>query len=162
MPARPGSGRRPKPTAIKISEGRRVLNVDEPQFEIGAPPCPSGLSADARSVWEELSSLLGAKRVVTKADGAALELLCVALARWRKLERFIAKRGRTYSSETVAGGKVIRPRPEVTMAAEAWREAQKMVIEFGLTPASRTKVKTVPERIGNKVKDWIENSSKKA
>lgn len=35
---------------------------------------------------------------------------------------------------------IIRPRPEVKMASDAWRRVQRMLVEFGLTPSSRSKV----------------------
>jgi P27 family predicted phage terminase small subunit len=35
---------------------------------------------------------------------------------------------------------IIRPRPEVKMASDAWRRMQRMLTEFGLTPSSRSKL----------------------
>lgn len=156
-----GAGRPPKPSEVKRAEGnrgRRPLNVLEPEFEARTPIMPSGLPAAAQEAWNDLAALLGPKRVLTVADGVALELLCVAYARWRKLERFVEKNGRTYKAKTKDGGTMIRPRPEVAMAAEAWREVQRMCTEFGLTPSSRSRVKAAPEKQGNKVKAFLNGS----
>jgi P27 family predicted phage terminase small subunit len=78
-------------------------------------------------------------KLVSYGDSAALMLLCDVLAEYVSLRVIIEKKGRVYENLT-DGGKVYRARPEVAMASDAWRRAQRMLVEFGLTPASRSKV----------------------
>lgn len=49
---------------------------------------------------------------------------------------------------------IIRPRPEVKMASDAWRRVQRMLTEFGLTPSSRSKVKGEPEGEADPFEEW--------
>lgn len=48
--------------------------------------------------------------------------------------------GRTYATTATSGDKLIRARPAVAMRNESMRHAQSLLAEFGLTPASRSKV----------------------
>lgn len=154
MPA----GRPPKPTEQKKAEGnrgRRPLNLLEPDFQPGAPEMPPGMTKPAQALWSHYTGLLVPKRVLTVADGRALRLLCVSEARLEKLDRMLDRKGLTYESRTESGGKMIRPRPEVAMAEQLWRQVQRQQVEFGLTPSSRTKVKAAPEAKKSKLRDLI-------
>lgn len=78
-------------------------------------------------------------QVMTGADPVALGLLCDALADYMAARDVVRKKGTTYETEGDAGT-MLRQRPEVYIAADAWRRAKLMLTEFGLTPASRAKV----------------------
>jgi len=78
-------------------------------------------------------------KLISYGDSAALMLLTDVLAEYVSLRVIIEKKGRVYELLT-PGGKVFRARPEVALASDAWRRAQRMLVEFGLTPASRSKV----------------------
>jgi P27 family predicted phage terminase small subunit len=80
--------------------------------------------------------------VLTQADGFALERLAELYADIVDLGQAIADGGRTYESKTEAGGTIVRPRPEVAMLSDADRRFRAYLIEFGLTPAARSKVKS--------------------
>lgn len=85
-------------------------------------------------------------RILTMADGPALALLCDAYAEYLEArEKTSGRKGKTYETTTAQGGTMIRPRPEVAMASDAWRRVQRMLSEFGLTPSSRAKVVVRPK-----------------
>ena len=140
-------GRKPKPTELKIvggNAGRRPLpeNEPEPQAVVGQPPIPNWLEDNERAavLWPEFVRELQAMRVLTTADLHALALLCSAYAAYQAHTATIADEGTTYTSVTEKG-EITRPHPEVAMASDAYRRAQGMLVEFGMTPSSRTRVK---------------------
>jgi P27 family predicted phage terminase small subunit len=93
----------------------------------------------AKEYWQEIGGILLQMKLISYADTAAMTLLCDVLAQWVSVRVTIAKRGRVYELLS-DGGKVYRARPEVAMEADLWRRASRMLVEFGLTPASRSKV----------------------
>ncbi len=139
-------GRRPRPTALKILEGnpgKRKLGRGEPVLPAAVPPCPKHIRGFARAAWQRIGAQLARMHVATHVDQDALELLVSAYADYRTAAAVIARRGRTYTI-TTASGRVVRPRPEVAIAQDAWRRVRLMLLEFGLTPAARTRVEIEP------------------
>lgn len=149
----------PKPTVQKKLEGTfrpdRVAE-DEPTPEVGIPKPPKLLTGRAREAWDRIGPELEKMGVLTTADGLALELLCDAYAEWDAARNAVRRYGTTYSTKTKSG-KMVRPHPSVRIAAEAWRRVHRMLLEFGLTPASRTRVGRVPVEDDEKPADpWEE------
>jgi P27 family predicted phage terminase small subunit len=99
----------------------------------------------ARKKWDEIGVQLLKLRVITAADATALELLCGAYAEYFKASAVVQRRGATYKTRTDSGI-IERRRPEVAIAADAWKRVRSMLLEFGISPASRTKVHTVPDQ----------------
>lgn len=78
--------------------------------------------------------------VLTVIDGMALELLVGAYVEWRRHRDVIDEEGDSYKTTSSDGSVMIRPHPQVAMMADAWKRICKMQAEFGMTPASRSKV----------------------
>ncbi len=140
MPA----GRPPKPTALKQLQGTARpdrLNPDEPAPVVlqDAQP-PAWLKGRARKAWRELAPVLTEMGVLTVADRAALALLCDTYGDYLALRETVEREGRTYTLTTKTGDIMPMPRPEVSIAADAWKRASAMLQQFRLTPASRSKV----------------------
>ena len=138
MPA----GRPRKPTELKklggtLQPSRTNPLEPVPAVALGLPPV--WLSATAKEYWSEIGGLLLQMKLVSYGDSAALMLLTDVLAEWCAVRKIIQNKGRTYKSATEFGF-VLKLRPEVTMEPELWRRAKLMLVEFGLTPASRSKV----------------------
>lgn len=145
-------GRKPKPSHLKAvagNPGKRPLNKNEPQPEKGVPVCPSWLSPKAKIVFREIGGMLDELGVMTRADRRALELLCDAYATYREASEFVRKHGFTYESKTItgvdeAGNQIVstinRRYPEVDIASDAWKRIKSMLIEFGMTPSSRSRI----------------------
>jgi P27 family predicted phage terminase small subunit len=115
-------------------------NHAEPQPTVLLPLPPEWLSEKAKQYWGEVGGVLLSMKLCTVADGPALELLTEALAEWAEARRAVHLAGLTYETTTMTGDVMRRPNPEVAIASDAWRRALKMLTEFGLTPASRSKV----------------------
>jgi P27 family predicted phage terminase small subunit len=136
-------GRTPKPTQLKVvtgNPGKRPLNELEPKPEIKRPKVPAFLSPKAKTAWNGLCDVLEDMSLITLADAKSLELLCDAYAQWRDLRKIIDECGHTYQTTTQTGDVMYKARPEVAMAADAWKRVASMLSQFGLTPAGRSKV----------------------
>jgi len=108
--------------------------------EAGRPTKPSGLGRQGSTLWTELVNILSDRQTLTKADRRALELTCRAYEEYRQTEAVLRKKGTSYETQSTGGALMIRPRPEATQCDSAWKRVMKGLIEFGLTPASRSRV----------------------
>ena len=136
----------PKPTALRVLNGNaanRPLNEDEPQPAAEIPSCPRWLVPEAKKVWARVAPVLARMRVLTIADGDALAAYCQAFARWRRAEEFIAKHGDAYPIRDEQGRvKCMAQFPQVSIAKNLLQLVRVYQQEFGMTPSSRTQVKT--------------------
>jgi P27 family predicted phage terminase small subunit len=132
-------GRKPKPTAIKLLDGNpghRPINKSEPQFS-GTPTCPKHLDKVARAEWRRVESELAASGLLTTVDRAALAAYCSAWSRWVNAEESIQKFGAVIKSPK--SGFPIQ-NPYVGIANTAMDQMRKFLVEFGMTPSSRSRV----------------------
>lgn len=101
---------------------------------------PEWLSERARKYWGDIGGQLLNMKVVTADNGPALELLTETLATWAEARQAVHRLGLVYETETQTGDTMRRPNPEVAIASDAMKASLRMLTEFGLTPASRSKV----------------------
>lgn len=140
-------GRRPIPTSLHVLHGlpgKRPLNADEPQPERGIPDPPAHLSEGARAAWPILAQKLDDMAVLTLADSFALEQLSenhAEILEWRKL---VKDAGHTYEVTNDEGETRILINPACRMLSDAEKRFRSMLVEFGLTPSSRSKVNAKP------------------
>lgn len=80
--------------------------------------------------------------VLTEADAVGLEQLCECYVEVQELRADVAENGRFQTVETKAGGAMERLRPAYTALMDADRRLKGWLIEFGKTPAARSKVKS--------------------
>jgi len=136
-------GRPNKPTILKKLGGTAQpcrTNELEPVPDVALPLAPEWLSDEAKAYWQQIGAVLLSMKVVTVADGPAMMLLCDTLAEWAEAREFVRLNGMTYETETKMGDSMHRAYPQVAMASDAWRRSMSMLVQFGLTPASRSKV----------------------
>ena len=132
-------GRKPKPTALKILDGDRAdrINRAEPQLPEADLDFPDHFCVDAdgcdfaREHWAELAPMLSAAGLLTEGDRPALALLCEAYA-------------------------LFRLDPLDMKARDLYR---RMLIEFGLTPSARSRVKAAGEAPKNPLADFQMNDT---
>lgn len=132
-------GRKPIPTATKKlrgNPGKRPLNKAEPQFARVLPRCPSHLSVEARREWRRVSAELYAQGLLTRVDRAALAGYCQAYGRWVRAEEALAQSSLVV--KTVAGN--IIPNPYLAIANRAMDDMRRFMVEFGMTPSSRSRI----------------------
>jgi P27 family predicted phage terminase small subunit len=147
------SGRRPLPTNVKKlrgNPGKRKLNDAEPKVETRPPEMPPDLPELAQTEWKAIVPLLLALKVLSEVDGKALAAYCFAYARWMQAESEIERLGIVVEEPILGGGqgevRVVlgyryKRNPAVGISHEALKLMKSFLIEFGLTPASRSRLK---------------------
>ncbi|MBA1195553.1 phage terminase small subunit P27 family [Pseudomonas plecoglossicida] len=137
------AGRRPTPTELKLvrgNPGKRAINKNEPKPARRIPSAPAHLTNEAQVAWGRLTVLLDRMGVLTEADGFALERLCDCYAEILALREIVDAQGRTYETTSTQGEVVLKANPAVAMLADVDRRFKSYLVEFGLTPAARSKV----------------------
>lgn len=133
------AGRRPKPTRLKLlhgNPGRRRVDPT-PEAPPGRPTRPQWLTGAARKEWDRICSILALERRLSAADGPALEKLATLHGRWTRWRELADT-----SPLTVTGPDgTPKPHPAIVQERILSDAYRKMLVEFGLTPASRGRVK---------------------
>lgn len=138
-------GRKRTPSAIRELQGNpghRPIPEDEPQPEAGAD-MPE-LSAEAEKEWAYVAKQLEAAGVLTKLDGPALALYCEAYAAWK----YAQKKVKTLGMVIKVRGAGLKINPWLKVAQQQSDRMLRILVEFGCTPASRSRVKVIPSKRG--------------
>jgi P27 family predicted phage terminase small subunit len=151
----PMRGRKRKPIERQIADGdtrkRGRLKLAEqlasiPKTARGLPDCPRHLRGRARAAWNLLRSELEAMELDATADAMLLEALCTNYETAVRAHLKIAQQGEVLEESIVArdSGKVLghrfRKNPWVTVRADAHRLMLAFASEFGVSPASRSRL----------------------
>jgi len=131
-------GRPPQPTALKIlkgNPGRRPLNKHEPQ-PTGIPAQPAFLDDVAAAEWCRIVPLLTQCGMLGAIDVAGLTGYCQAWSRYIQAELDLRTSGTTYMQ-----GAIPCMHPNVKRVHEALLDLKQFIVEFGLTPSSRSRIK---------------------
>lgn len=145
------SGRRSKPTALKLAEGVRKdrINSEEPTPSPGEPTRPT-LTADAQAHWARLAPSLLALGTLTVSDGDALANLCELLATRDLIVREKSSEGfKPFVIEPVVtadGGThlKVKPHPALAVERQTAQSCRAYFDMFGLSPTSRTRIRVPP------------------
>ena len=148
MTGTPGrSGRKPKPTALRIlggNAGKRPLNQDEPVLKTPTrlPPPPTELSEAAKKEWRKTGKLLLASGIFGQLDGAQFAALCQSYTVWLECQAMLSKSSLLIKNKR---GDLI-PNPLLRVARDAQEQFTRSLSEFGMTPSSRSRLK-VPKPV---------------
>ena len=141
----------PTPTRLRIlngNPGKRPMNQREPKPRKDPPRCPAWLSADAKKTWKRMVPTLHRMGVLTVVDGEALASFCQTYVRWRKAEEFLDQHGQVYPLRDEKGNvRCMQQFPQVAIARSLLLILKSFYQEFGMTPASRTRIELpwIPE-----------------
>lgn len=143
-----GGGSRPLPTALKLIKGtyqacRDAPNAPDANVPLEIPSPPEYLNLRAADIFRQLAVHLIGMKILNAEDTMMLGLLASRLQEVEEHTWTIESEGHTY----LAANGLWKARPEVAMRNEAMRHAQSLLIEFGLSPAARSRVSAA---IGNK------------
>jgi P27 family predicted phage terminase small subunit len=159
MPA----GRPPTPTKLKIlrgNPGKHPLPKGEPQPRVEAPPRPAWIVGAARAEWESIVPELVRLGLLTRVDKMALAGYCQASAELEEATRILNRDGRlietpalSRSGEPVQVTKkgklvlvmILKVHPMIRVQRDAFARVRAFLTEFGLSPSTRTRVKSVNE-----------------
>jgi P27 family predicted phage terminase small subunit len=138
-------GRPPKPTIIKEMQGtlrksRLVENEIQPSIEVGLQP-PSDLNEWGVKLWQDITSEYFKLGLITKVDVASLQAVCMEWGVYCEASDLVSAQGIQVVDDK--GNHAINPARKV--ASDAFKNYKSMCVEFGLTPASRTRI-SAPEQ----------------
>lgn len=137
-------GPAPKPTALKElagNPGKRALPAHEPKPRVKVPPCPKWLTGEARAEYRRVGRQLVQLRVMTEIDRTALAAYAHQYQKWLEAEAVVERQGAVLIGEK--GGSYINPWQSI--ANMALKNMRSLLAEFGMTPASRTRVTAAPD-----------------
>ncbi len=150
-------GPAPKPTALKELEGnpgKRQLNKREPHPRPIVPPCPKHLTDVARKEWRRIVRELVVLDMITAVDRAALAAYCQAWARWVQAEEEMQKPEFQMVETTDKGYAHVNPWFQV--ATQAMKQMKAFASEFGLTPASRTRIQVPGQTEDDQFEEFLQ------
>jgi len=142
-------GAKPKPTALKVLHGSDRpcrVNKDEPKPKADKIRMPHGLTTEAKRHWPAFAKMLTEAGVLTNMDVTALAMMCEVYARWLHANDQLQNFGIVVKSP---GGFPIQS-PFLMVAHKSFEQLQKLLVEFGMTPSSRTRVTTAQPEDNNK------------
>lgn len=94
-------------------------------------------------------------KLLTEIDRAALAGYCQAWARWVEAEKKIRAGGMTITTDK---GNLIQS-PYVGIANQAMKQMRAFLIEFGMTPSSRSRVKLPTTEEGDPYESYRRNKN---
>ena len=131
-------GRKPKPQASKDLAGnqghRKAPKTGAPPVEV--PDCPPHLKGEACEEWKRICKELLQMGVIARIDRSAIAMYCTAWARWIAAEAALEVDGTVLTG--AQGGTY--QNPHLAVANSAMDRMQKILVEFGMTASSRTRL----------------------
>lgn len=138
----------PKPTALKKIEGtyrkdRAPINEIQPSISMDLE-APTDLNEWGQKYWVDIMSEYSKVGLVTKVDIGALHSLCQWYGVFQEALDIVAIKGLEVEIERYTPkGEPFTVRdvnPMIGVADKAYKNYKMMCVEFGLTPASRTRI----------------------
>jgi P27 family predicted phage terminase small subunit len=147
------AGRCPKPTNLKVVQGTfrpsRAVQEPEPELFAEPPKPPKNLRGEyhkrARSEWVRVAKDLVELELLSSLDLVALECYCLAYERMTVAELALAD-GKGLTCTTPNG--YAQQRPEVSILSVARKEVREFLVQFGMSPASRSRVASRKKKTG--------------
>ncbi len=167
-----------KPTKLKELEGnpgKRALNPGEPDPAPALLPCPAFIKGAGRKEWQRISKELYQLGLLTPIDRAALAGYCIAWGQFEEVEKELARMKRSARemarlkkknpnarapifngmvSITSNGNAVIEPL--LSVRKQAMEQMHRFLSEFGMTPASRSRITGSVGGKGNRSKSAMQ------
>ena len=134
------SGPAPMPTIIKMktgNRGKRPINDKEPQPKVEIPEKPSMLNEYASAEWDKITPELAKLGLLTKIDSASITIYCQLYGQWVDANLRLLKDGLMVNSRD---GNPYQ-NPYLGISNKIIEKLQKLLCEFGMTPASRSRIK---------------------
>lgn len=141
-------GRKPLAQEVKEATGAFRKNpkrraADAPTADGMSPKPPKGLCRIAKSKWNELIADLKRNGVLSTDTRELLVSYCTTFAKWMAAKAKVEETGLAIESIDKNGNLVISRNPYVAEMHKFREQLNKMLPEFGLTPASRQKLKSM-------------------
>lgn len=155
-------GPKPQSNVIKLlrgNPGRRTLDLhDGVQPEVAVPDAPRHLSKEARKEWRRITVELDELGLVSRLDRAALAIYCQTWGRLVLAEQALERKRQAAitAGEDEAEAVFIQCTPTGFMRESALlrivsklqQDCDRYLASFGMSPSSRSKVKSSDNRQG--------------
>lgn len=158
MPA----GRPRKPTKLKVLEGnrghRKLTPEAEPEPMPGIPPTPTGMSAWGKRIWRDVTTELDRLNMLTTVDAGALEAAILGADQAHTADRAVRKFIARVNSGKASREDFYHLSVMNNVSKKGWNQYKGFCTEFGLTPASRSRLSTdsAPAKTSARAVDSIE------
>jgi P27 family predicted phage terminase small subunit len=139
-------GRKPVPPYLKLlrgNPGKRAIHPEPQPKSAGVPEPPDYLLPLAADAWRRLAPELTRLGLLTVLDHHAFAAYCTAFSRWLVAERQVRQLDDNFIAWSVRENPL--PHPLLKIASSAASHFLKIGNEFGLTPASRSRLKACEE-----------------
>jgi P27 family predicted phage terminase small subunit len=141
-------GRKPKPLGMRLAEGdARKVGVRKLKAQIAAEPKasrglerPSHMKGIAAATWAFWSEELESMNLDCRPDAPMLEGACVAYARAIAADELVERDGLIIDQISNKGEVRAVTNPAISISNAAWKNVKAFCSEFGLSPASRTRL----------------------
>jgi P27 family predicted phage terminase small subunit len=134
--------------AINGNSSRLALRKNEPDpLPTDGMRCPLGYSPLESEIWNNYFGLLKASSTLSAADGAILDVFSRTYSELIEMESYLKQHGKTYR---ITSGREF-PRAEISIRNDCRREVKSLMIQLGITPASRGHVETVNGGDGDEI-----------
>lgn len=142
------AGRKPLAQEVKEATGAFRKNpqrkaVSAPTADGQSPKPPKGLCKVAKAKWNELIGDLKRNGVLSTDTREMLVSYCTIFAKWMEARKKVEETGLAIESVDKMGQLVISKNPYVAEMHKFRDQLNKLLPEFGLTPASRQKLKSM-------------------
>jgi P27 family predicted phage terminase small subunit len=136
-------GPAPTPTALLEGRGswRSGLRISEPVSDVESPPCPKWIQGEAKTEWERIVPELLLRRTLSKSDLAMLAGYCQAWGEFANATRRV--NALDTGNKKYKGLMIDHPR---VVLGRAFERMCKAAQQFGLSPASKTRLNAEPQK----------------
>lgn len=141
----------PKPTALKVLRGtnKRHINDDEPKTGDGKPVCPDEANDEVREIWDYTMSQLELMSLAASPDRDMLYAYCEAVWAHRRASEVIHRDGILVPGQL---GPLVK-NPALQVQRDAASVMRYFGLQFGLTPSSRSTIRTGAAQVPKPDKD---------
>ena len=153
------AGRRPTPTKLLEQRGAFKINPnrrrDKEPAATGKPKMPRHLDKAAKAEWKRITALLESMGVLSETDAPSIEQYCETYSEWRKAKDNVAKTGQAIVRSSANGAPTVTKNPFIAVKQAAAAQCYRYLVEFGMTPASRSRLQVEAKETGT---DWFEQA----
>ena len=106
------------------------------------PQAPEHLDEIGKNFYLRLAAHARKMKTLSEQDEIMLEMAAQAYSNFMHCQAVVRESGYVYSNPTKFGT-MFRGRPEVAMMMQLWKQVEASLTHFGLSPATREKVKQI-------------------
>jgi len=135
-------GRKAMPANMRLLHGthREDRHGGGLSVNIVNPDPPEGMPEAATAEWKRMAPILSGYRILSDLDLTTLQAYCRVYARWLEAERLLDESGKLVFT-TKSGYQA--QSAYLSIINQCLKQMQSLMAEFGMTPASRERLKAI-------------------